>query len=644
MAQFAGNLNTMLDEQPRAAEPARRRRAAGADRRRPARRRRRARPPRPPPPDSAARRRHAAADAPAAAEAPKVRKIDGPASRAGRARRRRRAGDPQAAAPRSSSACCCCCSSCAAAAEPTPARLAMRRGRRRAAVRALLGREPAGRVRGRRARRRRRPRRDPQRPVPRRRHADADALLAGRRRARCSPSAGSRRPAACGRPRPRSTRRPSPTPTPLRRRARRRRSRPARRSAPVRAASAARARASSACTPTTPGSSPAATTRSGAGSRAACARAPRRRGRARRRRRSRTPGDDLRDPGRPRRSCCAPTSSTPTRRRPMQLTNAIGLVADHLDDVLREVPGDVDASRRPRPRRRALAPRRRRARRGARRADACVIDRDAAEEVFRTLATESRADRLHNPGLEPARVDTVLAGLLRARRADAPAAARRASRSRRALMARHPSITAQVPAPMRLYGRRVMLRPLTPTDFAEWSEVRRRNEAWLMPWEPRRPPAALDPSLNRDAFQRPLRGTRPRRRGRASPTASACSSTPPVAGEVNLNNVVRGALQSGTIGYWIDRARAGHSYIAESVVVVCRVRVRGARPAPPRDLHRAAQPQQPPGDGEAGDPRGRHRPALPRDQRRVGGPRPLRHHRRGVARSAATSSSVDAWL
>jgi exopolyphosphatase/pppGpp-phosphohydrolase len=38
-----------------------------------------------------------------------------------------------------------------------------------------------------------------------------------------------------------------------------------------------------------------------------------------------------------------------------------------------------------------------------------VVDRDGAEEVFRALATESRADRLHNPGLEPARVDTVLA-------------------------------------------------------------------------------------------------------------------------------------------------------------------------------------------------------------------------------------------
>jgi exopolyphosphatase/pppGpp-phosphohydrolase len=42
-------------------------------------------------------------------------------------------------------------------------------------------------------------------------------------------------------------------------------------------------------------------------------------------------------------------------------------------------------------------------------APSVVIDRDAAEEVFRTLATESRAARLHNPCLDPARVDTVLA-------------------------------------------------------------------------------------------------------------------------------------------------------------------------------------------------------------------------------------------
>jgi exopolyphosphatase/guanosine-5'-triphosphate,3'-diphosphate pyrophosphatase len=34
----------------------------------------------------------------------------------------------------------------------------------------------------------------------------------------------------------------------------------------------------------------------------------------------------------------------------------------------------------------------------------------AAEDVFRTLATEARADRIHNPGLEEARADVIVGG------------------------------------------------------------------------------------------------------------------------------------------------------------------------------------------------------------------------------------------
>jgi ribosomal-protein-alanine N-acetyltransferase len=42
------------------------------------------------------------------------------------------------------------------------------------------------------------------------------------------------------------------------------------------------------------------------------------------------------------------------------------------------------------------------------------------------------------------------------------------------------------------------------------------------------------------------------------------------AGEINLNNVLRGAMQSVTIGYWIDEARAGKSYMSEAVLVATR--------------------------------------------------------------------------
>lgn len=98
----------------------------------------------------------------------------------------------------------------------------------------------------------------------------------------------------------------------------------------------------------------------------------------------------------------------PDPATPMGLTNAIGAVVDHVDDVLREVPAVVDASdvhvRGDELWHLAVVER------GAPLTGSSVrIDREAAEEVFRALATESRAARLHNPGLEPGRVDSVLA-------------------------------------------------------------------------------------------------------------------------------------------------------------------------------------------------------------------------------------------
>jgi exopolyphosphatase/guanosine-5'-triphosphate,3'-diphosphate pyrophosphatase len=39
-----------------------------------------------------------------------------------------------------------------------------------------------------------------------------------------------------------------------------------------------------------------------------------------------------------------------------------------------------------------------------------VLTKEAAEDVFRTLATERRSDRIHNPGLEEARADVIVGG------------------------------------------------------------------------------------------------------------------------------------------------------------------------------------------------------------------------------------------
>lgn len=131
----------------------------------------------------------------------------------------------------------------------------------------------------------------------------------------------------------------------------------------------------------------------------------------------------------------------------------------------------------------------------------------------------------------------------------------------------HPSMPP--PSGLRLYGRRVVLRPLTTPDFSSWSEVRLRNESWLLPWEPLRTVTLADPTRDREAYASRC-NARDRERQMGTAYGFGLFVDNAFAGEVNLNNVVRGALQGGTIGYWIDRARAGHRYVAEAVVVLMR--------------------------------------------------------------------------
>jgi len=99
--------------------------------------------------------------------------------------------------------------------------------------------------------------------------------------------------------------------------------------------------------------------------------------------------------------------------RPEELTNAIGLVTDFLDDIVRDYPDLSSATR-------VIGVA------GtivtvaavelglktfdASRLHGMTLTRSAAEDVFRTLATEPLRDRLHNPGLPPDRADIIVGG------------------------------------------------------------------------------------------------------------------------------------------------------------------------------------------------------------------------------------------
>lgn len=96
--------------------------------------------------------------------------------------------------------------------------------------------------------------------------------------------------------------------------------------------------------------------------------------------------------------------------RPEALTNALGDVADHLDDAVRDQPA-VAAGRTGAARGRGATT--------IARLEVGVdhpplpltLGRDVVEELFRLVATESLADRAHNPGLPSADVERVLADL-----------------------------------------------------------------------------------------------------------------------------------------------------------------------------------------------------------------------------------------
>jgi ribosomal-protein-alanine N-acetyltransferase len=122
---------------------------------------------------------------------------------------------------------------------------------------------------------------------------------------------------------------------------------------------------------------------------------------------------------------------------------------------------------------------------------------------------------------------------------------------------------------IRLYGRRVMLRPLVPADFAAWSEVRIRNEEWLLPWEQARVPGMPDPTRDRESFTVRC-SARDRERQLGAGYGFGIFVDNAFAGEINLNSVQRGSFQNAYVGYWIDEARAGFGYMPESVAVVTR--------------------------------------------------------------------------
>ncbi len=110
----------------------------------------------------------------------------------------------------------------------------------------------------------------------------------------------------------------------------------------------------------------------------------------------------------------------------------------------------------------------------------------------------------------------------------------------------------------------VLVRPLRVADAATWRRVRERNAEWLRPWEATAPPSG-DAALTsyRDLARRL------RRSGRAQTTLPFVVEVDGAfAGQVTVNNVVRGSALFASVGYWVDSQVAGRGVIPRAVALV----------------------------------------------------------------------------
>ncbi|MBZ4322829.1 GNAT family N-acetyltransferase [Streptomyces huiliensis] len=111
----------------------------------------------------------------------------------------------------------------------------------------------------------------------------------------------------------------------------------------------------------------------------------------------------------------------------------------------------------------------------------------------------------------------------------------------------------------------VVLRLATVDDAAGLARAYAGNRDHLRPWEPHRPPEFFTAE---GQAVRLGELTELRRAGRMVPWVLD-DERAGIVGVVNLSNIVRGAFQSGSLGYWVAAGRAGRGLGTAAVAAVC---------------------------------------------------------------------------
>jgi ribosomal-protein-alanine N-acetyltransferase len=117
---------------------------------------------------------------------------------------------------------------------------------------------------------------------------------------------------------------------------------------------------------------------------------------------------------------------------------------------------------------------------------------------------------------------------------------------------------------VRLVDDDVTLRPLAAADADEWRRARQRNAAWLVPWDATVPPGGEARPASFKSLVRRL--SKQARQGTTYPFAIDVDRR--FAGQVTVNNIVRGSAMFASVGYWLDREYAGRGVMPRAVALV----------------------------------------------------------------------------
>ncbi|UQX89241.1 GNAT family N-acetyltransferase [Jatrophihabitans telluris] len=112
----------------------------------------------------------------------------------------------------------------------------------------------------------------------------------------------------------------------------------------------------------------------------------------------------------------------------------------------------------------------------------------------------------------------------------------------------------------------VSLRPPKRRDAREWSRVRMANEEWLAQWEPSSRQSWSARNSRAEYYRTFSRMKSAARIGIMLPFMVVYGDR--VVGQMNVSNVVRGALRSCSVGYWIDSTVAGRGITPTALALV----------------------------------------------------------------------------